>query len=412
MRWAARAVVWAALAVSQILRADEGPDPALAAEQEAAPAAAVPGGLEYVPLRGFVFRTQDKLLELAVGFNLQLRFTRFDFDPVGGAPADANEFRVRRFKLYFTGYAFDPKLTYRLQLAFENVNTPKLLLDDAWLNYKFIDEISVQMGQSKTPYSREELYYDSVVEFTERASAVDAFKPGRDIGAGALGSVSGGLFSYMAGVFNGAGQSTTRTNDHVMPMLRLVVNPMGDLGQGEPDLTGRPSPVVSFGVDGFTNTLRKVDDVDFESGVPNYASPTGWLGRNVGLFTIGEDVFVESASADFQFKWMGLSAQGEYFVGRAEGDASGVILRARGWYAQAGYMVVPHKVDLAVRYSVVDANRARAHDTNSVVTAASNWYIRRNHLKLGLDYSRTHRQRAAGEPANDQLFRLQVQLAL
>jgi phosphate-selective porin len=75
-------------------------------------------------------------------------------------------------------------------------------------------------------------------------------------------------------------------------------------------------------------------------------------------------------------------------------------------------MVVPHKVDLAVRYSVVDANRARAHDTNSVVTAASNWYIRRNHLKLGLDYSRTHRQRAAGEPANDQLFRLQVQLAL
>ncbi len=292
------------------------------------------------------------------------------------------------------------------------MNNPRLLLDDAWLNYKFMDEVSVQMGQSKTPYSREELYFDSVVEFTERAPAVDAFKPGRDIGAGLLGAVCEGKLTYMAGVFNGDGQSTVGENDHVMPMLRLVVNPTGDLGQGEPDLTGRDHPALSFGVDGFTNTLRKIDEKSFESGVPNYASPTGWLGRNVGLFATGENVFIESASADVQFKWMGLSAQGEYFVGHAQGDSSGVVLRAVGWYAQMGYMIVPHKVDLAVRYSVVDANRAAAHDTNSVVTAASNWYIRRNHFKLGLDYSRTHRQRPAGEPANDQLLRFQVQLAL
>ena len=410
MRSAVRAVLWAALVVPGI-RAEEGPDPAVPVEQEAAAPTPAPG-IEYIPLRGLAFRTPDKLFELAVGFNLQLRFTRFEFDRVPSALEDSNEFRVRRFKLYFTGYAFDPKLTYRMQLAFENVNNTKLLLDDAWINYKFMDEISAQMGQSKTPYSRDELYNDGVIQFQERALAVEAFKPGRDAGAGVLGSLFKGQLTYMAGVFNGEGQSTLRASDHVMPMVRLVANPVGQMGIGEADLEGRQTPALSFGVDGFTNTLRKTTDVLFESVTPNYASPTGWLGRNIGLFTTGEDIFIESASADLQFKWMGISAQAEYFFGHAEGDTSGVRVRANGWYGQAGYMVIPQKVDVAVRYSVVDYNQGAPHNENSIFTAATDWYIKRNNVKLQFDYSRTHRQRATGDPANDQLFRFQVQLML
>ena len=178
---------------------------------------------------GFAFRTPDRLFELAIGFNLQLRFTHFDFDRCPTPLSDADEFRVRRFKLYFTGYAFDPRLTYRVQLAFENVNNTRLLLDDAWVNYKFMDEISAQMGQSKTPYSRDELYNDGVIQFQERALAVDTFKPGRDTGAGILGSLFGGKMTYMAGVFSGDGQNTLRATDHVMPVVRLVANPIGQM---------------------------------------------------------------------------------------------------------------------------------------------------------------------------------------
>ena len=408
MKTLAAVILCGGMLGSAVLRAEEGPEPATPSEPSAAPTPPI----EYIPLRGFAFRTPDKLFELAIGFNLQLRFTRFDFDQVPNALEDADEFRVRRFKLYFTGYAFDPRLTYRVQLAFENVNNTRLLLDDAWVNYKFMDEISAQMGESKTPYSRNELYNDGVVQFQERALAVDTFKPGRDTGAGILGSLWKGRLTYMAGVFSGDGQNTLRGTDHVMPMVRLVANPVGPMGTAEADLEGHTSPALSLGVDGFTNTLRKTTDILFESVTPNYASPTGWLGRNIGLFTTDEDVFIESASADLQLKWMGLSVQGEYFVGHAEGDTSGVIVRAYGWYAQTGYFVLPHKVDLAVRYSVVDYNRATPRDQNSIVTAAADWYIKGNNVKLQFDYSRTHRQRASGEPANDQLFRFQVQLML
>lgn len=406
MRTLAAGILCGAMVGSAALRADEGPEPA-------APAGPPPTvSIEYVPMRGFAFRTPDRLFEMAIGFNLQLRFTRFEFEQLPGALEDSSEFRVRRFKLYFSGYAFDPRLTYKLQLALENVDTSRPILDDAFVNYRLIDALSAQIGQSKTPYSREELYNDGLIDFTERATAVDAFKPGRDIGAGALGSIAGGRLTYMAGVFNGAGQSTLRTSDHVMPVVRIVVNPVGEMGAGEPDLEGHESPALSVGVDGFTNTLRRIGDNLFESGVPNYASPVGWLGRNARLFAAGEDVFVESASADVQLKWKGLTVQGEYFAGRAEGDTSGVVLRAYGWYGQACYLVVPHKVDLAVRYSLVNADRDAPDDTNSVVTAGTAWYVRQSNVKLQFEYSKTRRQRASNGPANDQLFRFQVQLML
>jgi phosphate-selective porin OprO/OprP len=412
----AAAILWGVMLGTAVLAAEEGLDPAVPAGQDKltaeVPAPTAWPAIEYIPMRGIAFRTPDKLFELAIGFNLQARFTSFDFDQVPGAVANADEFRIRRFKLYFTGYAFDPKLTYRVQLAFENVNNTRLLLDDAWINYKFMDEISAQMGESKTPYSRDELYNDGVIQFQERALAVDTFKPGRDTGAGILGSLFEGKLTYMAGVFSGDGQNTLRATDHVMPMVRLVANPVGQMGTGESDLECHKDPALSFGVDGVTNTLRKTTDVVFETITPNYASPTGWLGRNIGLFTTGENIFIESGSADVQFKWMGLSVQAEYFFGHAEGDTSGARLRANGWYGQAGYFVVPSKVDLAVRYSVVDYNQGAPHNENSVVTAAADWYIKRNNVKLQFDYSRTHRQRASGDPANDQIFRFQVQLML
>ena len=122
-------------------RADEGPDAAVPADQDkpAAPAEKPWPAIEYVHAAGgspSARRTSSS--SSRIGFNLQTRFTHFDFDPVPNALSDADEFRVRRFKLYFTGYAFDPRLTYRVQLAFENVNNTRLLLDDAWINYKFI----------------------------------------------------------------------------------------------------------------------------------------------------------------------------------------------------------------------------------------------------------------------------------
>ncbi|HEY3202965.1 MAG TPA: porin [Thermoanaerobaculia bacterium] len=396
-----------ALTAAAGLHAEECGEVPSAQESAEAPAPGSPH-LEYAPGRGLLFRTSDGLFEASLGFNLQVRYAHLDNDASAGG-VDADQFRVRRFKLSLAGYAWDPRLTYRFQAAFENSGDARLL-DDAWLNYRFDDAFALQGGQYKTPFTREEPMNDGVLQFAERAAVVEAFKPSRDIGAMVQGSFAKGLLAYQAGVFGGAGQSTTRTTSHVMPVLRLVANPLGSIGTGEPDLEGHASPALSLGANGFLNTLTKIDDTAFETAVPNYVGKSGWLGRGISLFQTGEDVRIKSWGFDAQLKWRGLFAQAEYLVGQAEGLTSGGRLYAYGWYGEAGYLLLPRRLDVALRYSWVDANRNVARDSVGEVTAALDYYVHAHNFKLQLDYVRTHRQRTTGAPANDQTFLIQAQL--
>lgn len=408
-RWMGAAGGLVLLAAAGAVRGQDGPEPA-GLETSAPPAPAekpAKPAITYVEGRGAVFRTSDDLFEASLGFNLQVRYTHFDLDTAAGG-LDANEFRVRRFKLFLSGFAFDPRLTWKLQLALESTASDRVL-DDAWLGWKFADAAQAQFGEYKTPYSRQELYNDGVLQFPERSLATDAFKPSRDIGLMAFGAFGHGLFAYQAGVFGGRGQNTLRTTDNVMPVLRLVVNPLGSMGPSEADLQNHETPALSFGANGFLNSLRKTSNVGFEAQL-NYAGPSGWLGRNVGLFETGEEVDIESWGFDAQLKWRGLSVQAEGFTGQAQGDTSGARLYAYGWYGQAAYFLLPSRLDLAARYAYVDYNRDVARGGVSVVSAATTYYFRRNSAKIVLDYSRTHRQRPGGAPANDSAFMVQAQL--
>ncbi len=400
-----RFAIWAGAGLLAVAtaRGQGTPDPAAPKPPEKPPEKPI----SYVEGRGMLFRSPDKLFEASLGFNLQVRYTHFDLDSALGA-LDVNEFRVRRFKLFMSGFAFDPRLTWRVQLAFES-SVANRILDDAWMGWRFAEPAALQFGQYKTPYSRQELYNDGVLQFPERSLATDAFKPSRDIGMMAFGNFCDNLFTYQAGVFGGAGQSTLRTTKSVMPVLRLVFNPIGTMGGSEADVQNHKEPALSFGANGFLNTLRKTGDLAFEAQL-NYAGPAGWLGRNVGLFTLGEEVDVESWGFDAQFKWHGFSLQAEGYYGQAEGKTSGQRLYAYGWYGQAGFFILPQKLDIAGRYSYVDYNRSVSRGGVSVISAATSWYFRRNNLKVVLDYSRTHRQRPSGAPANDSAFLVQAQL--
>lgn len=367
--------------------------------------APAPGNPTYIEGRGFDFRTADGLFDLAVGANLQVRFSDLDVEGSAGAM----EFRARRLKVYFTGSVFDPRLTYRFQLAFENTNNPRLM-DDAYANWKFAESLQVQAGQSKTPFGRQELMNDGILMFAERSIAIDAFKPNRDIGVGLLGFPLGGVFQYWVGAFGGTGQTTPRTSNHLMPIARVVWSTFGDRRAGEPDLDCSPRRRLSVGANGFLNTLKKTTATAFVSAFPSYASATGWLGQNVSLFQTGEDIRIGSAGIDAQAAWRGFTIQGEYLLGHAQGVTSGVTLNARGYYVEASAMVLP-RLGLACRYSSIDGNRSVRRDLQSEINGAASYYFRKHNAKLLLEYSRRHRQQAS-PPANDGFLRVQLQLFL
>ena len=72
--------------------------------------------------------------------------------------------------------------------------------------------LGVQIGQFKTPFTREFITSLAEVETADRAFVVDTLAPKRDIGVMADYAV-GGLATFTAGIFNGDGQNVTSNAD-------------------------------------------------------------------------------------------------------------------------------------------------------------------------------------------------------
>jgi phosphate-selective porin OprO/OprP len=366
--------------------------------------------------QGFTFTSPDDRFQLSLGGRGQFQYQYVDKDDANGPAQDQSVWKIRRFKVYLSGYAFTKDLTYRLQVELAKSGTAQML-DAAWINYRFIDEAQLQAGQFKIPFARQELTSTAALQLVDRANAVDAFKPSWDIGAMAQGRVAGGKFVYNVGIFNGTGQSGTRSDNSGAWAARIAFNPFGEMKYIEPDLENTPKPLLSLGANYFANTLKRNGNATFlntTSSTPPYAGTSGWLGKvasTTAFFDNTEKVDIGTYGFDLAFKWRGLAAQGEYFGGRAEGQNNGPTVHSRGYYAQAGYFLLPKRLEVAGRYSCVDPNRDVSSDLQIEITGGINYYFQGNNWKLQGDYTNIHIQQPAGRQAtDDKQMRVQAQL--
>lgn len=106
-------------------------------------------------------------------------------------------------------------------------------LQDAYIRWSK-RALGVQIGQFKTPFTREFITSLTEVETADRAFVVDTLAPKRDIGIMADYTV-GGRATFSAGIFNGDGQNVTANADssllgvarasyRVIPYLALGAN--------------------------------------------------------------------------------------------------------------------------------------------------------------------------------------------
>ncbi len=82
-------------------------------------------------------------------------------------------------------------------------------------------------------------------------------------------------------------------------------------------------------------------------------------------------------------------------------------LSSEGYYVQAGYLVIPKTVELAVRYSYVDLDRDTPDKHITDLTGAVSWYINKHNLKIQSDVTSSHNKQAS---TYDTIYRLQAQL--
>ncbi len=347
----------------------------------------------------------DRGLYLKIGdrfftrFNVRLQF-RYTFDEMMAPEdktTDTSTFQIKKARLLWSGTAWEPWIEYGIQLAFDGPFNSADLLKDFYVNLKFRPEFQLQAGQYKVWFNRSQIQSTATMEFVERSIAAIAFNANtlnnRDVGITLHGDSSHQFFQYYAGVFNGNGPNTLNNRNEMLYVGRAVLNPMGPLPPTEGDIERSPRPLVSIGV-GYA----------YDAGSTNLnkpaASPPVDYGR-VNLGTLG----VEGA-----FKWNGLALQGEYFYrGQQLRDPSKLLGEAHGYYAQAGYFILPKMIELAGRYSRINPDTAKTGAVQSEAMGACNVYFHGHEDKLQLDYSYVVAENSSGATRENRI-RAQYQI--
>ncbi len=334
---------------------------------------------------GVTIHAPDDSFSLNLRGRIQLRATVLDAPDDG--PDATTEVMVRRMRLAFAGHAFSPKLTYKIQLAFSNLDMEpdlRLPLRDAYITWSPLRDISLHAGQKKVAFGRQRVTSSSALQMVDRSIVVGELNLDRDVGMEAFSKDLfglGGHLGYVLGVYGGDGRNRLAQEHGLLYVARLEGRPFGQFKDHvEADMAWEPKPRLSLGVgtayNQNTNRPRSTTGTPYPAGSFDYLH----LG------------------ADLVFKFSGFSLQGEVMVRKADEDTRGVEIdgevstiharSARGAYVQVGQMLLD-EVEVTARYGRFeplgdngDPSLVRADELGGGV----NYYISKYNLKVQGDY--------------------------
>ena len=171
--------------------------------------------------------------------------TNFVFKLRGGFQVDGrfypgdslakDTFLLRRVRPIMEGTVFE-KFDYRVMLDFASglssstFNNANLV--DAYINYRFLPELQLQIGKFKEPVGLERLQSWNNLLFIERGLPT-FLVPNRDTGIQLQGDIGSGLFQYAVGAFNGTadgGSSDFDTDSDKDVAARIFTHPFKHSG--------------------------------------------------------------------------------------------------------------------------------------------------------------------------------------
>ena len=386
-------------------------------------------GIRFGYDRGLYTQFKDKF-QLKIRIRLQFRYTESSVNSAYGAVGDTknyptisgtaitarklqedvSEFDVRRVRLVFEGFAFNPETTYFVQFRNDTNGTTTqptttrstTQLYDAYVDLKQIPLANLRIGQYRTLFGRQEYVSSALLQFVDRNFVAEAFVPNtidrRDQGITLLSDPAKHSVNYAFGVFNGVGINLTRLGlntpgnaNELMYVGRVTADVLGKPGYPEGDLGYSRTPQLavgaSYGYDGGlqTNTTGAGSNTQISTAIASLGN-----GRllNQGVVNLG------TTGVDFIFKYKGLSLQGEGFVRNVDlrdqfltsSLQRNHVGNATGFYVQGGYFLVPKTIEVVGRYSYMDPDTLHTQDTLTSGLGGLNWYLNGHEHKLQLDF--------------------------
>jgi phosphate-selective porin OprO and OprP len=353
---------------------------------------------------------------------------------------DENGFNIRRARIAFSGWAFDPKIFFKFEGDFYGNATGNFTVTDAYIGYALADIAKVKVGSFKVPFSKMSLDSDTKMNLMSRSEVITAMLGNdapRAIGISIFGDIIKDQLNYEFNINNGISTNTLRNPDTVGTTANLdnrlgFYGRMNWVGAGSikdfgdhPDLrTGDRSLVWMLGVAGGYESQTSVTGSNpspqstAAGGISNDGSP-GFTN-----YTLNGDVF--RGTVDLSAKYEGFSFQAaalfEQFNANPQAGTVSTGLPAggdssffqHGYYTQLGYMITP-QIEIAGRIGLLYTEGRP--NVGEYYTLGANYYLYKHNAKLSADV--TYSPEAAFTfPSEDDLqnthevaFRLQLQLA-
>ncbi|MDT0649567.1 porin [Autumnicola edwardsiae] len=321
---------------------------------------------------------------------------------------------IRRARLKFSGFAYSPKLKYKIELGLSNNdisgaseytgNAPRYILD-AVIFWNFYKNFELWLGQTKLPGNLERLISSANMQTVDRSLVNSRFNIDRETGIQLHHFFYMGenvLFREAVSISQGEGRNVTSGNfggHHFV--ARAEILPFGDFNDySGADLEREQSPKLAIGASySFNNDAVKTRSV-------------------AGSYIINDEGFyntdINTYFLDLMFKYRGFNILAEAASRTADdpvavnsdGTPTGEIVQVGdGFNVQAGY-VFKNNYEIVGRYTGIDLeNRYFNQGIEKQYTLGLSKYIVGHKLKVQTDLSFNNFQ----EDAEDGLmYRLQV----
>lgn len=358
--------------------------------------------------------------------------------------SDLSQFSVPRARLQFLGYAWDPDFRYNVSWAFDQTTwdqeggSGRARLLDAYIASWHIPIATVQLGQQRVWFNRSQISSIATSSFADNMRVQNAFAANlisnRDVGLTILSDEDHYRVNYAIGIWNGVGPNLTRDGTSVsqatennsslpssqqrtfnyntrfltgemMYTARLLYKISGNPGYGQGDILNSrvPQAAIAFGYayNPGQNYLSSIRSDIVDRAYRQHVTKNG-NGRLLG----GGIYDFQTYEVDFIGKYHGWSLQAEGYLRhqRVRNAESGTIPfdpataavlgppvalgQAWGWYAQIGKYIIPRKLELAVRYGVMDPSTKQKDDLLKEFGAAINYSLDGTYNnRLVIDYS-------------------------
>ena len=358
---------------------------------------------------------QDSTWTMKVGLRAQL---------LGSSSWEENNgnetsFLTRRARLKFDGYAYSPKLKYKVELGLSNrdlsgasqytSNAPRYILD-AVLQWNFYQNFELWFGQTKLPGNRERVISSGNLQQVDRSLLNSRFTIDRDFGFQLrhhFNLTETFIIKEIFSLAQGEGRNITTGNlGGYQYTGRIELLPFGNFAsKGDykgSDLKREKKPKLAIGL-----------SYDYNNNAVKTRSNQGSYMTIDGADDAYFETNINTVFLDAMFKYNGVSLMAEYsdrtasdaFAKNSDGSLTGDEVQVgKGLNLQMGYLF-NNDIELSGRYTHIELDKnITGKNPESQYTLGLSKYIVGHKLKVQTDISHLEI-----EGSNNKLmYRLQV----